>query len=101
MSKSRSSHPSNKRRPSRSLVVRLDEASKAILVEAARLRGMSLSDYVRKVTVPQAQREVEAAREQTLALSPQEQLEFWTALNETPRLTEAQKQLGSLMRGDA
>jgi uncharacterized protein (DUF1778 family) len=101
MSKSRPSDSLDKRRPPRTLVVRLDEKSKAILVQAAQLRRVSLSDYVREVTVPQAQREVEAAREQTLALSPQEQLEFWTALSEQPELTEAQQRLGSLMRGES
>jgi hypothetical protein len=34
-------------------------------------------------------------------LSPEGQMAFWTALNETPRLTEEQKRLGSLMRGDS
>jgi uncharacterized protein (DUF1778 family) len=81
-------------------MVRLDEESKACLTEAARLRGISLSDYVRAVTVPQARREVSAAREQTLALTPEEQLAFWKALAEPPNLTEAQRRLGSIMRGE-
>jgi hypothetical protein len=38
------------------------------------------------------------ASEQTLALTPDEQLTFWKALNETPTLTDAQRQLGSMMR---
>jgi hypothetical protein len=42
--------------------------------EAAKLRGISLSDYVRTVTVPQARREVLAAREQTLAMTPRSSL---------------------------
>lgn len=86
---------------SRSLVVRLDEESKRFLTRAAELRRISVSDYVREVTVAQARREVHAAQEQTIALMPEEQLAFWTALNETPRLTEAQKRLGSMMRGQA
>jgi len=45
----------------RSLMVRLDDESKESLSQAARLRGISLSDYVRAVTVPQARREVLAA----------------------------------------
>jgi uncharacterized protein (DUF1778 family) len=81
-------------------MVRLDDESKACLTEAARLRGISLSDYVRAVTVPQARREVSAAREQTLALTPEEQLAFWKALAEPPKLTEAQRRLGSIMRGE-
>jgi uncharacterized protein (DUF1778 family) len=88
-----------KNHPGRSLTVRLDEDSKAYLSQAAKLRGISLSDYVRTVTVPQARREVLAAREQTLAMTPAEQLVFWNALAAPPRLTESQKRLGSLMRG--
>lgn len=80
-------------------MVRLDEESKRSLVEAAKLRGISLSDYVRTVTVAQARREVAAAREQTLAMTADEQLAFWNALAEPPSLTEAQRRLGSLMRG--
>ena len=82
----------------RSLMVRLDEDSKECLFQAAKLRGISLSDYVRTVTVAQARREVLAAREQTLVMAPAEQLAFWKALAAPPRLTESQKRLGSLMR---
>ncbi len=81
------------------LMVRLDEESKAYLSEAAKLRRISMSDYVRAVTVAQARREVRAAREHVLCLTPAEQLAFWKALNETPKLTEAQRRLGELMRG--
>ncbi len=83
----------------RSLMVRLDEDSKECLTQAAKLRGISLSDYVRTVTVPQARREVLAAREQTLVMAPAEQLAFWNALAAPPRLSVSQKRLGSLMRG--
>jgi uncharacterized protein (DUF1778 family) len=99
--------PGPKRRPSmsrepadRSLMVRLDEESKGLLVEAAKLRGISLSDYVRAVTVPQARREVLANREQTLALTPDEQLAFWNALDATSPLTKAQQRLGAIVRGE-
>ena len=89
-----------KPRPSASpLMVRLDVAGKAILAEAARLRRVSMSDYVRTVTVAQAAREVEAAKTQTLAMTPAEQLAFWQALSEPPVLTPAQRKLGDLMRG--
>jgi uncharacterized protein (DUF1778 family) len=98
MSKARSSSRTKKTQPSRSLVVRLDEESKTYLTQAAELRRISVSDYVREVTVAQARREVQAAQEQTITLSPEAQLAFWTALNEAPRLTEAQKELGALMR---
>lgn len=88
-------------KPPSPLMVRLDEAGKACLAKAAELRRISVSDYVRTVTVAQARREVQAAREQTLALTPEEQLAFWNALNETPQLTDAQKKLGALMRGES
>jgi uncharacterized protein (DUF1778 family) len=83
------------------LMVRLDEQSKRCLSEAASLRHISVSDYVRTVTVPQAKREIAAAREQTIALSPEEQLAFWNALNATPVLTKKQRRLGAVMRGEA
>jgi uncharacterized protein (DUF1778 family) len=81
-------------------MVRLDSASKRSLEEAATLRRISVSDYVRVVTVPQAEREVRAARENVIRLSPEEQLALWTALNEPPKLTPAQKRLGAIMRGE-
>lgn len=81
------------------LMVRLDVASKSVLTRAAELRGISVSDYVRQVTVAQARKEVEAAESQTIAMTPAEQLAFWTALNAPFKLTAAQKKLGKLMRG--
>lgn len=83
------------------LMVRLDERSKRSLEEAADLRHISVSDYVRAVTVPQAQREVRAARESVICLSPEEQLALWTALCEPPKLSAAQRRLGAMMRGEA
>lgn len=98
---------STARRPKRAkrtkpspLMVRLDEESKDYLTQAAQLRRISVSDFVRTVTVAQARREVAAARENILVLSPEEQLEFWNALNETPVLTESQRELGAIMRGE-
>lgn len=82
-------------------MVRLDAESKRSLEQAAELRRISISDYVRTVTVPQAQREVSAARESVVRLTPDEQLALWTALSEPPRLTAAQKRLGAIMRGEA
>jgi len=81
-------------------MVRLDEESKRSLAAAAELRRISVSDYVRTVTVPQARREVLAARENVIRLSPEEQLALWTALNEPQKLTAAQKKLGAIMRGE-
>ncbi|MBP3959720.1 DUF1778 domain-containing protein [Gemmata sp. G18] len=83
------------------LMVRLDEESKGVLTRAAELRGISVSDYVRQVTVAQARKEVTAAHEQTIAMTPDEQLAFWTALSTPVKLTAAQKALGKLMRGES
>ncbi len=91
------------RRPNKpsSLMVRLDADSKAVLAKAAELRGISVSDYVRTVTVAQARKEVSAAGEQIISLTPEEQLAFWTALSEPVKLTAAQKKLGAIMRGES
>ncbi len=82
------------------LVVELDEESNNVLARAAKLRHISVSDYVREVAVAQARKEVVAAEGQLISLSPEEQLAFWCALNRTPKLTPAQKRLGSLMKGE-
>jgi uncharacterized protein (DUF1778 family) len=99
MAPARSSRPRQAQAAS-PLLVRLDEESKAYLVLAAELRRISVSDYVREVTIAQARREVHSAREQTVALSPDEQLIFWNALSAPVRLTAAQRRLGSVMRGE-
>ena len=83
------------------LMVRLDTESKEVLARAAGLRGISVSDYVRQVTVSQARKEVEAAAGQVIALTAEEQLAFWAALNQPVKLTAAQKKLGKLMRGES
>jgi uncharacterized protein (DUF1778 family) len=82
------------------LMVRLDEESKQCLAEAAELRHISVSDYVRVVTIPQARREVRAAQENMIAMTAEEQMSFWTALSKPPKLTAAQRRLGAIMRGD-
>jgi uncharacterized protein (DUF1778 family) len=82
------------------LMVRLDEDSKSYITKAAELRKVSISDYVRMVTVPQARREVQQAEQTTIALTAEEQLTFWNALNAPPELTEAQRELGRMMRGE-
>jgi len=82
-----------------SLMVRLDSESKRALADAAKLRRISISDYVRTVTVAQARREVASAKDQTILLSPEEQLAFWQALQAPAKLTPAQKKLGALMQG--
>jgi uncharacterized protein (DUF1778 family) len=98
MPKPRPKHP-KRPRPSGSIRVRLDPESKAFLAKAAERRRISVSDYVRTVTVAQARKEVLASREQTITLTPEEQLAFCNGLNEPPRLTEAQRRLGKVMRG--
>ena len=100
MVKARSSRRPRKKSSASPLMVRLDDASKELLAQAAELRRISISDYVRTVTVAQARREVLASREQTICLTPEEQLAFWQALNEAPSLTDAQQQLGAAMRGE-
>ncbi|MEW6366352.1 MAG: DUF1778 domain-containing protein [Acidobacteriota bacterium] len=101
MLRSRSARRSRNSAPAtRSLMVRLDPQSKSYLYQAAQLRHISISDYVRTVMVAQARRELHASHEQTIALTPEEQLEFWNALSEAPRLTEAQRRLGAIMRGE-
>lgn len=82
-------------------MVRLDEQSKALLAAAADLRRISVSDYVRSIVVRQAERELAAADAQTIAMTADEQMEFWDALAKPPKLTKAQKELGEMMRGDA
>lgn len=84
-----------------SLMVRMDEQSKALLTAAAELRQVSVSDYVRSVMVQQASREVAAADAKTIAMTPDEQLQFWNALAKPPKLTKAQKELSAIMRGEA
>ncbi len=85
----------------KNLLVRLDDESKSYLTQAAALRRISVSDYVRIVTVEHAKREVLAARQQITAMTPDEQLAFWNALNEPVKLTPAQKKLSAVMRGKA
>lgn len=82
------------------LMLRLDEASKADIVGAARLRNVSTSDYVREVVVGQARRELEQAEHATVGLTESEQLAFWEALNAKPKLTAAQRKLAAAMRGE-
>jgi uncharacterized protein (DUF1778 family) len=85
---------------SASLMVRLDPDSKTFVARAAELRHVSVSDYVRSVVVAQARREIQAAEERVITLTPAEQLEFWQALQEPTVLTPAQRALGALIRGE-
>src|SRR6266404_402726 len=91
MAGARSSQKPKKARTLTTLMVRLDHESKTYLSQAAQLRRISVSEYVRAVTIAQARREVLAAGEQTIALTADEQMAFWNALNETPKLTDDQR----------
>ncbi|MFZ5572158.1 MAG: DUF1778 domain-containing protein [Thermodesulfobacteriota bacterium] len=82
------------------LQVRLDSRSKHIVTQAAKLRHVGLSDYVRLVLVPTANREVEQAKNQVLQMTADEQERFWLALQATGKPTKAQQRLGEIMRGD-
>lgn len=82
------------------LMVRVDRASKDVISRAARLRGVSASDYVRSVVVRQARRDVEEARTHTIVLDPEQQFAFWSALSMPERPTSAQRKLGKVMRGE-
>lgn len=82
------------------VLVRLDQPSKECLTKAAALRRISVSDYVRQITVTQARREVQEAEQNTIALTTDEQLAFWNAIHEATRVTSAQKKLGAIMRGE-
>ena len=81
-------------------MVRVDRSSKTVISQAARIRGVSASDYVRSVVVAQARREVEEARTRTIVLTPEEQLAFWQALEQPTSLTPRQRELGRIMRGE-
>ncbi len=81
------------------LMVRLDEDSKSSVAKAADFRRVSISDYVRMVTVAQARREVAQSEQNTICLTPKEQFAFWQALHAAPELTEAQRELGRTIRG--
>jgi len=50
--------------------------------------------------VAHARREIQAAEQQVIALTPAEQRAFWEALQEPTALTAAQQALGALMRGE-
>lgn len=85
---------------STALLVRLDRPSKRAIAEAAHLRGVSTSDYVRSVVATQARRDLQEASTRTIVLSAQDQLAFWNALHEPVALTERQRKLGKIMRGE-
>ncbi len=82
------------------LQARLDLKSKQAIVQAAKLRHVGLSDYIRLVLVPTAKREVEQAKNQVLQMTADEQERFWEALQAPAKPTKAQRKLGKIMRGE-
>lgn len=82
------------------LQTRLDPKSKQTIVQAAKLRNVGLSDYVRLVLVSTAKREVEQAKNQVLQMTADEQEQFWKALQAPVKLTKNQRKLGKIMQGD-
>jgi uncharacterized protein (DUF1778 family) len=101
MAKSRTPKQPRIAKPASPLMVRLDQESKSFLTRAAALRRVSVSDTIRLVAVVQERKEVMALQEQTISLSSETPMAFWTALNEAPKLTPAQKRLGALIRGES
>lgn len=85
---------------STALLVRLDRPSKKSIAEAAHLRGVSTSDYVRSVVAAQARRDLQEASTRTIMLSAEDQLAFWNALHAPVTLTKRQRDLGKIMRGE-
>jgi uncharacterized protein (DUF1778 family) len=83
------------------LQTRLDPKSKQTIAQAAMLRHVSLSDYVRSVLVSTAKREVEQAKKRVLQMTADEQERFWMALQAPVKLTENQCKLGKIMQGDS
>ena len=92
MAPKRSSRSARQPGSTRSLMVRLDEESKSYLTRAADLRGISVSDHVRLVTVAQARCEVESAGEQVIALTPGEQIAFWNVHAPTSAVNRSSSQ---------
>jgi len=83
------------------LQTRLDPKSKQTIAQAAKLRHVGLSDYVRLVLVSTAKREVEQAKNQVLQMTAAEQERFWMALQAPVKLTKDQRKLGKIMQGDS
>jgi uncharacterized protein (DUF1778 family) len=62
MKKVASTKTRKKSRRTGTLQIHLDARSKAVLLKAAELRSVSVSEFIRFVAVPQAKREVEGAK---------------------------------------
>jgi uncharacterized protein (DUF1778 family) len=80
------------------LLVRFNRSAKSLVKQAADLRGLSISDYVRSRIVPLAKQDVDEAATGILRLPKEAQIAFWQALQHPPALTPAQRALGKLVR---
>ena len=83
------------------LQTRLSAEDKRAIQQAAELRRLAVSEYLRQVLVPLAKREVASAEHAIIELAPDEQLALWQALEAPARLTKSQKKLAALMRREA
>ena len=90
--------PRGRTRKDATLLMRLDRASKETVQQAAKVQGLSVSDYVRSRVLPLAKQEMEEARTGVLRLPKREQLAFWQALQSPPAPHPAQRALGKLIR---
>jgi len=81
------------------LMVRLDQESKGYLQQAANLKKLSVSDYVRQFVVKQAKQDVAVQHDRVIRLNPEDQLRFWKALNAPPKLNKGLRKLSKIMKG--
>lgn len=79
---------------------RINSENKGLIVQAAKLREIPVSDYMRLVLIDQARKEVTSNEQRVLQLTADEQIEFWNALDNPKSLTESQKELGKLIKGE-
>lgn len=82
------------------LQARMSREQKSLIQKAAKLRKMAVSDYLRQVLVPLAEREVKGADRQVIEMTAVEQTAFWQALEQPVKLTPAQRRLGRILRGE-
>jgi len=85
---------------SASLQTRMSASDKLAIETAARLRRLSQSEYVRQVLVRAALKEIEGEKHRVIEMTPEEQLEFWEALEYRGKATPARKKLAKLIRGE-
>jgi uncharacterized protein (DUF1778 family) len=80
------------------LLVRFDSAGNALVRRAAAIRGLDAGDYIRSRILTLARQDVEEAGGGVLRLPREAQIAFWQALSNPPPPTEAQRQLGEIVR---